>query len=448
VKTDAKPVTNPCDLCAPLGASVAFKGVARSVAILHGSQGCATYIRRYLISHYREPVDIASSSFDEESVIFGGRDNLVKALENVAEKYSPEVIGIATTCLTETIGDDVPLFIREFERDHPGFPPIVTVSTASYRMTHTGGFKAALFALVRRFAPSGTALSPSGIWPGKINLFAGMVSPEDIRYLKELAEDFRLPLDVLPDYSETLDGEVWGEYKPLPDGGTGIERFKGAAAARATIEFFHSSPEEDSPGRWLERTFDTPLYPLPLPLGIEATDRFLAVLSELAGYPGGAIPEKLKRERGRLVDAYIDGHKYLFGIKVTIAAREELAEALVLFCRELGMEPVLCAVSGRSASLAGRLSGVTVLDDTDHDEIGRLASETGTELLIGSGKLYRIARDRKIPLIRCDFPIHDRFGGQRICTVGWRGTIALLDRIINTILERRQEESSVGYTYL
>ena len=67
LETEESPeyAVNPCKVCAPLGASLAFKGVEGAVPLLHGSQGCATYIRRYLISHFREPVDIASSSFDE-----------------------------------------------------------------------------------------------------------------------------------------------------------------------------------------------------------------------------------------------------------------------------------------------------------------------------------------------------------------------------------------------
>ena len=57
--------------------------------LLHGSQGCATYIRRYMISHFREPLDIASSNFSEETAIFGGRENLRTALENVVRQYCP-----------------------------------------------------------------------------------------------------------------------------------------------------------------------------------------------------------------------------------------------------------------------------------------------------------------------------------------------------------------------
>ena len=63
---------NACNLCAPLGAALVFKGIANSVPLLHGSQGCSTYIRRYLISHFKEPMDIACSNFGEDTAIFGG----------------------------------------------------------------------------------------------------------------------------------------------------------------------------------------------------------------------------------------------------------------------------------------------------------------------------------------------------------------------------------------
>ncbi len=39
-----------------------------------------------------------------------------------------------------------------------------------------------------------------------VNLLPGFVSPADIRYLKEILEDFGLPGIILPDLSETLDG--------------------------------------------------------------------------------------------------------------------------------------------------------------------------------------------------------------------------------------------------
>ena len=60
-------------------------------------------MRRYLISHYKEPVDIACSNFGEQTAIFGGSVNLKTALDNLQKQYHPELIGIATTCLSERI---------------------------------------------------------------------------------------------------------------------------------------------------------------------------------------------------------------------------------------------------------------------------------------------------------------------------------------------------------
>ncbi len=64
--------TNACKLCKPLGACLAFRGMEGAVPFLHGSQGCATYMRRYIISHFREPMDIASSSLGEKQAVYGG----------------------------------------------------------------------------------------------------------------------------------------------------------------------------------------------------------------------------------------------------------------------------------------------------------------------------------------------------------------------------------------
>ena len=208
-----------CKLCTPLGACLAAKGIERAMPLLHGSQGCATYIRRYMISHYREPIDIASSNFSESSAIFGGKNDLHDAVRNVVTQYDPSLVLVATTCLTETIGDDVGMFLRELaigDRDKSELPPVVHVSTASYRGTHAEGFHAAVRAVVSQLAES------SGETLGHVNLFPGMVSAADLRYLREIAEDFEIEATVVPDYSDVLDGPAWDDYRLIPEGGTPI----------------------------------------------------------------------------------------------------------------------------------------------------------------------------------------------------------------------------------
>ena len=83
---------NACKVCAPLGACLAFRGIEGAIAFLHGSQGCSTYIRRYMISHFKEPIDIACSNFFRgHRRSSEGRENLRQGLENVIRQYDPKV---------------------------------------------------------------------------------------------------------------------------------------------------------------------------------------------------------------------------------------------------------------------------------------------------------------------------------------------------------------------
>jgi nitrogenase molybdenum-iron protein NifN len=159
---------NACKLCAPLGASIVFRGIENCLPLIHGSQGCSTYIRRYVISHFKEPVDIASSNFSESSAIFGGADNLMTALDNITRQYRPEAIGIATTCLSETIGDDVRLYIDQYRRSKKDeeIPVLFHASTPSYRGTHMEGYHGAVRAVVEALAESGPSVNSINIIPG------------------------------------------------------------------------------------------------------------------------------------------------------------------------------------------------------------------------------------------------------------------------------------------
>ena len=445
--------TNACKLCKPLGACLAFRGIEGAVPFLHGSQGCATYMRRYVISHFREPMDIASSSLGEKHAIYGGGPNLKQGLKNVLDKYGARLIGVATTCLTETIGDDVPLLVREFRRETEGVdssavaPEIVTVSTPSYSGTHMEGFHAAVKAVVEQVAAGGDPTET-------VNLLPGFVSPADLRLLQEIMMDFGLPGIILPDLSETLDGPAQVDYEKIPGGGTPLTDIKAMGRSRASIECGRTLVAPATAGGVLASRFGVPLHSLGMPMGLRETDRFFQVLEELAGRP---TPTRHARERGRLLDAFVDGHKYLFGKKAVVYGEEDLVVGLTAFLAEIGVTPVLCASGGRSGHFREAIAAVTadllpepplVREGMDFYEIAEEAEPLAPDLLLGHSKGYHLARRWGVPLIRVGFPIHDRFGGQRILHLGYRGAQNLLDRIINALLEKKQQDSPVGYGYL
>ncbi len=440
--------TNACKLCTPLGAAIAFKGIEGAVPYLHGSQGCATYMRRYIISHFNEPIDIASSSLSEKHAVYGGGPNLKMGLMNVTEKYHPALIGIATTCLTETIGDDVAMFLKEYDRDVEGEKPLmVQVATPSYSGSHMEGFHDAVASVVKRLACDRKETKAG------LNLLPGFVSPADIRYLKEIMEDFSLPVTVLPDISDTLDGRAAIVYEKIQSGGTPLAAISAMGDSLASIEFGHTMTAE-SGGSILEKRFEVENIRLDMPMGIAATDLFFQELQKISG---GPVPEKYQAERGRLVDSYVDGHKYLYGKKAVIYGEEDLVVGLTAFLAEIGVMPLLCASGGKSGRLKERITErcgellpekLQVFENMDFYDISEIAENMNPDLIVGNSKGYPLAKKLSIPLIRVGFPIHDRMGGQRILHLGYRGTQNLFDLVVNACIARKQDESPIGYSYM
>jgi len=424
---------NSCKLCAPLGASMVFKGIEGCVPLIHGSQGCATYIRRYMISHYKEPVDIASSNFSEESTVFGGSKNFITGIENIIKQYKPNVIGIASTCLSETIGEDIPGHIRHYKESHEAdgshIPTFIHTSTPSYSGSHAEGFHNTVLAAVKAIAKHGKTVET-------LNIFPGMVSPADIRYLKELLEDFGMKYVLFPDFSETLDNEYTSEYQLIPTGGTPMIDIEHIGDSKSTIEFGTSfnktvnrtkdSGTLQTAGEWLQSTYYIKNNQMPLPIGIEASDKFIKILQEMSGK---LVPEKHRKERGRLVDAYVDAHKYVFGKKALIYGEEDFVTAMADWLKEIGIEAFW-------------------IKGADFETLREKANEFKPDFLLGNSKGYYIARELKIPLVRVGFPIHDRFGATRIHHIGYRGTQELFDMVVNALIDYKQENSPIGYKYL
>jgi len=442
--------TNSCRVCAPLGSVLAFRGLRGCMPLIHGSQGCATYIRRYLISHFREPMDVGSTSFDESATIFGGQSNLAAAIKNMVRQYAPEVIGVCTTCLAETIGEDTEGILREITTEDPSLPPIIHVSTPSFKGCQYRGFHDTVAAILKVTAKAGTPMP-------HLNLLPGPVSPADLRHLRELVEAFGLPLLMLPDYSETLDGPSLASYAPIPEGGTALADVADAGRAIGTLQL--GATLEPGPGASLQRDFGVPLVRASLPIGVRATDAVLESLAafaatDAAGAAAAAIPAWLSAERGRLVDAYVDGHKYVSGRRVAVVGDPDLAVAVAGFCAEIGLIPVLVASGALTHRMAPALEALglapgafEVMEDADYDSIQRRVVELKPDLVLGPSKAYPMARALGIPLVRIGFPVHDRIGAGRILHLGYRGTQRLFDEVANALLANQQDSSEMGYAY-
>jgi hypothetical protein len=137
---------------------------------------------------------------------------------------------VATTCLAETIGDDVPLLLTRYRTRTGSALPLVHAATPSYKDGHVEGFHAMVYALVKGLACNRGEPSRA------VNLLPPLVSPADLRHLREIVAGFEVAATVLPDYADRLDGVILDQYRALPDGGTRVVDIASMPRALGSID--------------------------------------------------------------------------------------------------------------------------------------------------------------------------------------------------------------------
>ena len=431
---------NPAKTCQPIGAMYAALGIHRCLPHSHGSQGCCAYHRSTLTRHYKEPVMAATSSFTEGASVFGGQANLVQAIDNIFTIYEPDVIAVHTTCLSETIGDDIPQIARKAEADGkiPSGKYVIHVNTPSYVGTHVTGFAGMTKAMVDYFAQS------NGNKIDQINIIPGYVEPSDMEEIKRIADMMGVRTVMFPDTSGVLNRPQTGKYEMFPKGGVTVEALKTIGDSMATIALgrMASGPA----ARALDTKCQVPCEILDLPIGFKATDRFVDTLRKTAGIN---VPDALNEERGQLLDIVTDMHQYFYGKKVALAGDPDQLIALTEFLVSIDMWPIHIVTGTTGKKFEARIREITknvphpvnVGVPGDMFLLHQWIKNEPVDLLMGNTYMKYIARDEDIPLVRFGFPILDRIGHSYFPTVGYRGGMRLLEKILDAVLERQDRDA-------
>lgn len=430
---------NPAKTCQPIGAMYAGLGIHRCLPHSHGSQGCCSYHRSHLTRHYREPVMASTSSFTEGASVFGGAPNLRQSLNTIFKVYDPDVVAVHTTCLSETIGDDIPSIVKKARED--GLVPdgkwVIHANTPSYVGSHITGFSTMTKAMVDYFADEGDTIA----WA--VNVIPGFVEPPDMREVKRLLIEMGTHPVVFPDTSDVLDTPQTGHYEMFPKGGTTVESLIGSGRSAATLALGAFSSE--AAARALERKCNVPYQILDLPIGVTATDRFMqAVIDAVGAEPTDSI----KDDRGRLLDIMTDMQQYVYNKTVAVFGDPDHLVALTDFLINAGMKPihVITGTPGKrfeqriTSLLKGVVNKPVVKAFSDLFHLHQLIKNEPVDLLIGNTYGKYIARAEDIPFVRFGFPILDRVGHSYFPVFGYRGGIYLLSNIVNTLLERKDRD--------
>ncbi len=429
---------NPAKTCQPVGAMYAALGVHECMPHSHGSQGCCAFHRMYLTRHFKDPAMASSSSFTEGASVFGGGSNLKTAAKNIFDIYKPTIIAVHTTCLSETIGDDLNALIQGI--DIPEGRYMVHTNTPSYKGSHVTGFSNMVASFINYLSKS------SGKKNGRLAIMPGFVNPGDMREMKRLAQLMGITYTMLPDTSGVMDSPMTGKYEMYPKGGTTVEEIIRLGDSELTLAIGNFASEAGAQA--LDKKCHVPFKTLPMPIGIGNTDKYIM---ELQSFTKEEVPYGIEEERGQLVDILIDIHPYTYNKKAAIFGDPDTVLGLAEFAMEMGIIPkyLVTGTPGEAFETAAEnlftkfgMEGCKAKASGDLYELHQWIKEEGVDLLIGGTHGKYIARAEDIPFVRAGFPIIDRYIHSYMPLVGYKGGMRLAELITNALMDRQDRDST------
>jgi nitrogenase molybdenum-iron cofactor biosynthesis protein NifN len=419
---------NPLKQSQPLGAALAFLGLKGVMPLFHGSQGCTAFAKVMLVRHFREAIPLSTTAMTEVTTILGGEDNVEQAILTLVEKAKPEIIGLCTTGLTETRGDDMEGILKQIRKRHPELYnlPIVFASTPDFKGALQDGFAAAVESMVKKLPqPGETRYDQITI------LVSSAFTPGDVQEIKEIVTAFGLIPIVVPDLSASLDGHLEDSFSAVTGGGTTLAELREIGSSAFTVAVGESMR---GAAEILQQRFGTPYEVFQQLTGLDAVDELLHGLSLISKT---SVPEKYCRQRRQLQDAMLDTHFFFGRKRVSLALEPDLLWSTASFLQTMGVE-IQAAVTTTKSPLLEELpvEKVVIGDLEDFEELA-----PGSDLLITNSNGVRVSRKLGIPLYRQGLPIFDRLGNGQFTKVGYRGTMQLLFDVGNLFLE--EEESKV-----
>jgi nitrogenase molybdenum-iron protein beta chain len=435
---------NPAKTCQPIGAMYAALGIHGCMPHSHGSQGCCAYHRSHLTRHFKEPVIATTSSFTEGASVFGGLANLTQALSNIFTIYNPEIVAVHTTCLSEVIGDDIPMMIKKAIEEGiiPKGKYVIHANTPSFVGSHVTGFASMTTAMVRYLAEK------TGNPEFQINLIPGFVDPSDMREIKRITTAMGVRFVMFPDTSGVLDLPQDGHYHMFPHGGTTIPQLKSTGDSSCTIALGHFTSHPAAIE--LDEKCGVPCSFLELPIGITNTDRFIHALRN---YGGVDVPATIGEERGRLLDAMSDMQQYFHNKRVAIAGDPDHVIALTQFLVDLDMKPAYVITGSPGNHFENRVHEIlkdqapeaVVKQNTDLFELHQLIKNKSVDLIIGNTYCKYIAKVENTPFVRFGFPVLDRMGHRYFPCVGYMGALRLMEKMNDALLDHKDRVCADEY---
>ncbi|WP_226581613.1 nitrogenase iron-molybdenum cofactor biosynthesis protein NifN [Acuticoccus sediminis] len=429
---------NPLKMSQPIGGALAVMGLRGAMPLLHGSQGCTSFGLVLFTRHFKESIPLQTTAMSEVATVLGGYENVEEAILNIARRTNPEVIGICSTGVTETKGDDLDGFIKLFRERHPEYArlALVTVSTPDFKGAFEDGWAKTVTRAVEALVEP---------WRGErhprcVNVLPGAhLSPGDLDELRTIFEDFGLMPTILPDISGSLDGHIPDDFTPTTIGGTSVGDVARMGEAAITIAIGN---QMRAAAEALQAKTGVPYRLFERVCGLGAVDELIGFLAE---HTGREVPAKYRRQRGQLVDAMLDAHFHTGGVRLAIGAEPDLLLDLSSMLSEIGAEITAAVTTTPSPSLAKVPTEEVVIGDLE--DLETMAAERACDLLVTHSHGRQMAARLDIPFYRAGIPMFDRIGAGHVTHLGYRGTRDTIFRIANLMIAEHERHEPTPDTW-
>ena len=411
---------NPIKLSQPMGALLCFLGIKDTMPLMHGAQGCASFSKVFFTRHFSDPIAVQTTAVNDlTAVIDGGEYSIGEAIKNITKKVKPKLVGLFTTGMTETKGDDikgVTYLLRDEQQ-------MVYVNTPDFEGGLESGFAKSVEAIVEQLVKKQTTINPKkALLIPNANL-----TPLEVEKIKEQIDIFGFETLALPDLSLSLDGHLGLKQGALTSGGISVEEIEELGDSAVVITVGHSV--QKSGELMLSKNEQMRHLHFDSLGGLIASDSFYKSLLGIKKLK--MPPPSVIRWRKRLQDALLDTHFAFGGKRVVLALEPDQILSIANTIHEAGA--TIATIISPTKSEALELIPCDNIIIGDFDDVENSLEDV--DLIISNYHAERLAQKYHKKLLIRGFPNYEILGNQLKYDVLYEGSCYLLFELANLLNE-------------
>lgn len=426
----AKPLQlNPIKLSQPMGAMLCFLGIRNCMPLMHGAQGCASFSKVFFTRHFNDPIAVQTTAVNDiTAVIDGGDYSISESIKNITKKVKPDLVGLFTTGLTETKGDDIKgasLLVQDQQT-------IAYVNTPDFEGSIESGFAKSIEAIIEQLV-----IPTQNIDNQKVTIIPNVnLKPIEVEKIKDTISLFGYEVLALPDLSDSLDGHLGLKQGALTSGGISLDEIKDLASSSLVISI--GSSVKKAGEKLKAKNEKIKLFNFDSLGGLEASDKFFKMLCKQKNIT--QPHPSIVRWRKRLQDALLDTHFAIGSCSIVLALEPDQCISIANTIIEAGAN-IKAIVTTHKNDLLDEIECENLLIG-DFEDVEKFL--TNSDVLISSFHGERYTMKHHKALMLRGFPDFEGLGNQLKNDCLYEGSSYLLFELANLINTHRHHEAHNG----